>query len=278
MATIETRRPKTIEKVKWAITHLGTLGDMPIEDLDRKTCQAYVNRKSKTHAPGSVRTMVQPWSAALELAEADGIIRSNPFRHVVLPIVNSEPKKTLSVEETRKLLNASRGHSGHALIVLGCGLGLRLGEIQALRPEHFKEKGKLIVPGTKTRSAARVIPLPLTLHKELAGMKMPLLPACQTACRNALTRNRIRAGITRHIHPHLTRHTFATMLQWLGCPLDIRKRLLGHAKGDVTQGYSHAEWEEWSKWLELLVTHVYGEFGNSFGNAPETMVQKEQIS
>lgn len=266
MATIQSRRPATVTKVKWSMTHLGTLANMPLDKIDRKVCQAHINRKAKTHSPGSIRTMVQAWSAAMELAEADGLIRSNPFRHTTLPRVMPKKRDTLTAEESLRLITASRGHSGHALVILGTMMGLRLGEVYGLKAEHFKD-GRLIVPGTKSASSAREMPLPIQIHRELAGLPMPLLPKCQTACRNALKRNAARAGITRHVHPHLLRHSFATMLQWLGCPLDIRARLLGHAASRVTQGYSHAEWQEWSKWIELLATHVYGAVGTSLGNA-----------
>lgn len=271
--TLATRTPKTREKAWWAIKHLGRLGDQPLASLDRHKFQTLVNVKARTHSPATVATMSAVWSAALNLAEADGHIPNNPLRHVRLPVNRPAQKQTLTGPELLALINASRGRSGFPLVVLGGLLGLRLGEIQRLEASHFHD-GKLIVPGTKSAAAARELPLHPWIHAELANLPIPLLPPHQTACRTALNRNSKRAGIDRHINPHLLRHTFATLLQWLGCPLDIRSRLLGHSMKHVTQRYSHAEWQAWEDWTSKLVSHVYGDLGKPLGmpaeNAPDS--------
>jgi len=170
--------------------------------------------------------------------------------------------------ELLRLIEASRGYSGHGLIVLGGLLGLRIGEVQAIRAKHFGD-GKLTVPGTKTAASLRELPLHPLVHAELAGLPLPLIAPCQSACRYALQRNAKRAGIERHINPHLLRHTFATLLEWLGCPIEIRSRLMGHSIRHVTQRYSHAEWRAWEEWTGKLATFVYNGVGNELGHAKE---------
>ena len=39
--------------------------------------------------------------------------------------------------------------------------------------------------------------------------------------------------------PHYCRHTCATMLREAGVAEDIRKLILGHASGDITDRYTH---------------------------------------
>ena len=39
--------------------------------------------------------------------------------------------------------------------------------------------------------------------------------------------------------PHYARHTFATMLRTAGIEEDLRKLLMGHASGDITDRYTH---------------------------------------
>ena len=273
--TLEGLTPKTKEKADWALKHLGKLGESPLDELTRHKLQALVNVKAKTLAPGTVATMAGVWSAALNLAEADGIIPHNPMRHVRLPAQKHVPKETLSGPELLALIRASRGYSGHALVVLSGLLGLRIGEVQALEAKHFKD-GKLIVPGTKSAASVRELPLHPVIHAELAGLPMPLVMPAQSAARNALQRNAKRAGITQHVHPHLLRHTFATLLEWLGCPFEIRSRLMGHSVRHVTQRYSHAEWRAWEEWTAKLVTHVYGELGIRVGNDALPSTQKQE--
>lgn len=269
LPTIELQKPATKDKVRWSISRLGKLAHMKIEDLTRHNIQREVNDLAKTLSPGSIRTVTQPWNAALNLAEADRLIPHNPMRHIKLPAVTKKPKDTLTREELLKLLAASRGYSSHGAIVLGCFLGLRIGEIRALRAAHFAKPGVLIVPGTKTAASKRELPLHPRVLAEIAGLPLPLVGTWGTGISQAMNRSARRAGIKKHIHPHLCRHTFITLLQWIGCPIEIRGRLAGHAETRVTQGYSHAEWQEWALWTSKLVTFVYEGVGINLGTERE---------
>jgi integrase len=42
-----------------------------------------------------------------------------------------------------------------------------------------------------------------------------------------------------HYTPHYGRHTCATMMRAAGIEEDIRKLILGHANGDITDRYTH---------------------------------------
>jgi integrase len=270
LPTIEMQKPKTKEKVIWSMKHLGSLGNLTLAEATRHKIQSHINAKARTHAAGTVRTMAQPWNAALNLAEADGHIPHNPMRHVKLPAVQDSPKDVLDRGELLRLLNASRGYAPHAAVVLASFLGLRIGEIRALRAVHFKTAGQLIVPGTKTAASARIVPLHPRVLAEIAGLPMPLTPRNHSNSNKSIARAAERAGITKHVHNHLLRHTFITLLHWLGCPIDVRARLAGHAKSRVTQGYSHAEWREWVYWTEKVVTFVYDGVGIDLGTGNVT--------
>jgi integrase/recombinase XerD len=48
-----------------------------------------------------------------------------------------------------------------------------------------------------------------------------------------------RAGISKCIHPHQLRHSYATTLINNGAPLEVIQNLMGHEKSETTRVYAY---------------------------------------
>lgn len=251
------------EKANWAISHLGSLAERPIDQVDRHSLQNALNAKTLSYE--SMKGLRAHWSSALLLAEADDVIRKNPMRFVKLKRAEPKQKEVYDAAGLRRLIEHSRGYASHPVVILAGLMGLRIGEIQRLKPEHFKQPGKLIVPGTKTSASVRELPLHPKILEEIGDCRFPLAPNHAGRSNENLQRAAYRAQIKLRPTNHLLRHTYASLLEWIGCPLDVRARLLGHGKRTITERYSHLAWQNWEKWQNELVTHVYPEVGAELG-------------
>mgnify|MGYP001754089994 FL=1 len=60
------------------------------------------------------------------------------------------------------------------------------------------------------------------------------------------------AGQVRRLSPHCCRHTYVTMLQASGVPMETIAALTGHADIKTTEGYLHQSAETLAKAVEVL--------------------------
>lgn len=159
----------------------------------------------------------------------------------------------LTRQEIARMLGVLDNLKHRAIVTTLYGCGLRAAELAALRPEHLEtQRGLLRVDQGKGRRDRYVV-LPTVLTELLREYwrayrpQGPWLFPGRTAdepishrqlwriCTNAAR----RAGIDKHVHPHVLRHTYATHLLDAGTDLRRIQLLLGHTSIRSTTVYLH---------------------------------------
>ena len=180
----------------------------------------------------------------------------NPLVKIKVPKAEKKVIKALSQEELGKLLDTFgttfQGKRNRAMIMVLADCGLRLGELLNLRTHNVNMNQQLLQVHGKTgervvrfgSGTARALLKYLMVRDACNGHidnlwitkeGMPLKPyAVETIFRH-LSR---KAGV--NVHPHLLRHTFATLWLKNGGDSLMLQRLLGHTTLMMTNRYCQA--------------------------------------
>ena len=163
----------------------------------------------------------------------------------------------LSMDEMRRLLNATTCLKHQAALSVAYGAGLRVAEVSMLKVSDINNERMLLRIERGKGGRYRNAMLPeglLVLLREWwrAGRQQGVMHADgwlfpgQTAMRPISTRQLHRivveaaeaADITKRVGPHTLRHSFATHLLEDGVDIRVIQALLGHAKLDTTAFYT----------------------------------------
>ena len=115
------------------------LGHVSLKLLNATSIQAWVNdlHTVKKLSPKTVRNIYLNLKAALDKAVVLRMLPYNPCEGVVLPKSVKYKANIYTVEEVNNLLNLARGTDMFMPVLLASNLGLRRGEVLALRWEHI---------------------------------------------------------------------------------------------------------------------------------------------
>ena len=162
----------------------------------------------------------------------------------------------LSTDEVRRLIDAAPNLRYRTILMTLYDTGMRRAELCQLRPEHVdKERMMVRIPPGKG-GKAREVPLSFQLLEQLrtyyrslrrrngwmfpsGQAKRPDDPITDKAVWHACEESTRRAGITKPVHPHTLRHSFATHMLDNGAELPVIQVLLGHEDPRDTMIYLH---------------------------------------
>lgn len=256
--------------VAWAarrgVTEWGAVGLADLTDYLQDE-----RRRAPAHAPEGSSRVLSSETVYLEIAAlrsfyrfavTEGLLPSNVAEHLSLPRRWQRLPKALTEEDVGRLLVPPPDPGPDdwcdlAVLELAYASGLRLAELRGLRLEQYQpESGYLRVVGKGNKE--RIVPVgqraiaAIQRYLELGRPKRarPGSPSTlfltsrgtrfsHKALWSRVVRRARRAGVMKHVTPHMLRHSFATHLLENGADLRVIQEMLGHASISTTQVYTH---------------------------------------
>jgi site-specific recombinase XerD len=274
--------PNTLQRYLAAFKHLGNFiqvqyncNDVYLNELDH----AFITRFEQylktiiSCQHNSAMKHVKALKKIVNMALANDYIKKDPFANYTISIKEVKRDCLTQAELDQiasKEINIERLDVIRDLFLFQCYTGLAFADLAALTPEHVQigvDRYKwLFVERTKTNTDCRIPLFPITEeiinkykdHPERI-IKNRLLPVPSNQKMNAYLKELgVICGITKNIHTHLARHTYATTVT-LGnnIPIETVSKLLGHKKIQTTQIYAKVLETKVSKDMEGL-RELYG--------------------
>ena len=188
---------------------------------------------------------------ALNMAVREDVIADNPIMKLSAQDkvkATESQREFLTIEEVQKL-EATESPYPHIkqAFLFACYTGLRCSDVRSIT------WGKIVKDGEKYRLHTVMFKTKRPFYIPLSKKTMQWMPKRGDKTDDDLIFENIpvqvntelylqpwldKAGITKHITFHCSRHTFGTMMLTLGADIYTTSKLLGHTKVEVTQIYA----------------------------------------
>lgn len=271
-------RPNSARRIESTIKHhieATPLGRRKVAAVQQIEVQTWLTDRAKNLAPRTLKNTVSLLRSVFTSAANNGLIIKSPVFDLTYPTVEREPQKfvPLTVSQVRSLADAMPGRY-RAMVLVQAGLGLRIGELLALRYQDINflhrqakidfqlsnewsgegRRGERIA--AKTRTSHRTIPMSkaiadaITEHVETYGIgedgslwqtnrRKP--PGHQHYGQHLFKAAVKAAGLPEETTSHDLRHHFASLMLDQGLTHAAVAELLGHKDATlVVQTYGHA--------------------------------------
>ncbi|WP_159057246.1 MULTISPECIES: tyrosine-type recombinase/integrase [Streptomyces] len=280
-------KPKTYEQYE-CVARLylkPNIGNKKLTDVRVQTVRALLSQLlEQGHSARRVQTVKTTLSAAFTYAMREELIGRNVARLAESP--KYKPKKVIpwTVDEAQRFWSVAKDHRLAAAWGLAVYYGPRRGEILGLRRQDVdlvvgefqltqqlqEVGGKVITTSLKTESSERPLPILGVLKEGLARMdeershRPPSehdlvfttpkgTPIDPRNFSGRMFKQLCKLAGVRVIKFHHTRHTVASMLEYLGVSPKVAQAILGHSSVATTQGYyQHAYKEQIESALQLV--------------------------
>ncbi len=216
----------------------------------------------------SLARMLSSWRGFYRLLQdRDAAVKENPCAGLKAPKVVKKLPTALSPDEAVRLVEIPGDDSlavrDRALFELAYSSGLRLAELAGLDADRVDlATGEVRVWGKGAKE--RIVPVGAAALKAIRAW-LPVRAGLTNADPEALFLGKsgkritpraierrlaawaVRQGLTRHVHPHMLRHSFASHVLQSSGDLRAVQEMLGHASIASTQVYTHLDFQYLAK-------------------------------
>jgi integrase/recombinase XerD len=208
-----------------------------------------------------VRSSISPQRLRQHYSAATFVYKRTLARPSVVSFLSwprdrSRAPQGLSRDETKKLLRAFHTPRFQAFYATIYATALRVGEACLLQTRDIDSARGIIHVRNGKRDGERVVmlsPRLLALLREYWRLVRPAAPWLFASrrgthlhagvARGALARASREASISRHVTPHMLRHTAATHMLEDGVDIRVIQAVLGHSSIRSTVRYAQVSWE-----------------------------------
>ena len=240
---------------------LKTVGIESVSELNRKVVDDYIDYLPL--APKTVQNHVKELNAMFKCALADGLLKTNPAKHVTLPkIVKQDLHRML---EPLDLDIIFEGAGSYRLFYeFLYYTGLRAGDVARLTYGNIDFNRRSITSLINKPNRFHEFPLAVSLiDKLIPGKKSePLFPTLFVKTKKKMDgklrgpREYMQALLRVKGRPKATLHSFRTTfnntLRDLGLRMDDRQSLMAHSSSETTKIYTHPNVDLAREWIDKM--------------------------
>jgi len=248
--------------------------EMKLRNFSQKTIKSYIHyithclfwsRKNPRDIAGAdirfyLEKMVEKGASASTLNTAysalkfyfGAILRRSFFLNIPRAKKDKKLPSVLSKEGVKRMILLTVNPKHNCMLSLLYGAGLRVGELVRLKMGDIDiERGVINIRQGKG-AKDRCVMLPQGLREVLSNQRRLKQPdtflftndrrggrLTEATVQHVVTQAAERASIRKTVSPHTLRHSFATHLLENGTDIRYIQELLGHAKLQTTQIYTH---------------------------------------
>lgn len=238
---------KTIKSYLYYITKCLNWSNKSPRDITGEDIRLYLEKLAEDNVSASTLNTVY---SALRFYFVS-ILHRNFFVYIPRARKSNYLPVVLSKQEITRMLEMTKNKKHHCIISLLYGTGLRVGELVRIKMRDLDFDRMLLCVFQGKGKKDRMVILPATLIEVLSGQARIKKTddflftngrggrLTEATIQKVVSQSAQLAGITKNVHPHTLRHSFATHLLENGTDIRYIQELLGHAKLQTTQIYTH---------------------------------------